>query len=148
MHPGYPTMRYTGCTIEYDYGPQSITIHFKYCGDPTVTYSLCGKLGYAAVQAAGQARSSLSTLYQQTELNVCWMKVKQGTMNVFTDVTDKPVRVATAVKQPFVKVLSAVPGAKLFTDGESGEARLKEVQLHGREVQDKIKEIQYLPTNR
>jgi hypothetical protein len=148
MHPGYPTVRYTGCTIEYDYGPQSITIHFKHCGDPTVTYSQCGKLGYAAVQAAGQARSSLSTLYQHTELSTCWMKVKQGTKNVFTNATDKTVQVVTAVKQPIVKVLSAVPGAKLFTDSESGEAKLKETQLRGREVQDKIKEIQYLPTNR
>lgn len=39
MPPGAPRVTYTGRTIRYDYGPQSVTLTFGICGKPTVSYS-------------------------------------------------------------------------------------------------------------
>lgn len=39
LPPGAPRVTYTGKSIIYDYGPQSVTLSFGPLGKPTVTYS-------------------------------------------------------------------------------------------------------------
>lgn len=39
MPPGAPRVAYTGKSITYDFGPQSVTLSFGLLGKPTVTYS-------------------------------------------------------------------------------------------------------------
>lgn len=67
LPPGAPKVTYTAHTVRYDYGPQSVTLRFGLCGQPSVIYSQCSQAGEAVKGAVANGRDLFGRLADGTK---------------------------------------------------------------------------------
>ncbi len=85
MPPGAPRVTYAGKSIIYDYGPQSVKLHFGPLGKPTVTYSQGTMAGERARDFADGVGERSTELGESAGVGQGWQRVKSGVAGFFDD---------------------------------------------------------------
>ena len=123
MPPGAPKIIYTGHTIRYDYGPQSVTIEFGlHCGKPTVHYSNATKAGDFAKHVATSTMTGTKNFVQRTGLPQGLQRFGAGAKNVVGTAADHIHDASRMVLTPVVNGLRSLPGAQFLTSTPEQQA--------------------------
>lgn len=112
--PGAPHVTYRERSIEYDYGPQAITLAFGLCGKPKITIRDGVPLSTRAKNASENAKQNARRLAQRSGLTEARRKVHAGAKNVAANAVDRVHDISKAAVTPVIQVLKIVPGVKLL----------------------------------
>jgi hypothetical protein len=88
LPPGAPRVSYSGKSIVYDYGPQSVTLSFGACGQPTVKYSQGTAIGERVRNFAENVGEGTAELAETAGVPQGWQRVKAGVGKVFTNTAE------------------------------------------------------------
>jgi hypothetical protein len=148
MLPGAPRVTYRRHSIEYDYGPQAITISFGLHGQPSVTYRNGVPILVKAERATAHVGQSTARLVQRTGLPEVGQKIGSCVKNVAETGADRVHDVGKAVAGPVVGFVKATPLATLLTSSpEDRAAKARDVAV--KRAGDEAKQLEgSIPTVR
>lgn len=100
LPPGAPRVTYSGKTIRYDYGPQSVTLSFGAIGCPRVTYSQGTVIGEKVRNLAEHTADRTAELAETAGVPQGLQRVKTGVGNLF----DRGAEAVGSLRRPIPAV--------------------------------------------
>jgi hypothetical protein len=115
LPPGAPRVTYTGDTIRYDYGPQSVSLTFGLCGNPRVRYSQASGAHEAARQSAIAARTGAKSWIQRTGIPQGMQRFRAAAKSASGAVADRLNDAGKVVMDALESAFQFIPGSQFLT---------------------------------
>lgn len=148
MLPGAPKVHYKGRSIEYDYGPNGITISFGFFGTPKVTYRNRVPWRRQANDAVSGVRSGTSRLIEESRLPQVTRAATEGTRNLVANTRNTVEDVGERLLAPAVGLVNATPLGSLFCSSPEEQAQRRRDEAVQRAAREAARANTFIPTLR
>ncbi|QJW94230.1 hypothetical protein [Frigoriglobus tundricola] len=145
LPPGAPRVTYTGNSIEYDYGPQSVTLVFGHCGNPRVRYSQATAAHEAARKKAVAARTETASWVQRTGIPQGLQRFKDETKSACGAVADRVHDAGKVIVDVTTNAVQMIPGAQLLKSSPEDKAVREQEGLQRAADAGPTAESQFVP---
>ncbi len=148
MLPGAPRVYYTRSSIEYNYGPQSITLKFGHHGNPSVIYRQGTPLTEHWRQAREARHDRLDQWVQRTGITQAYSRVREGTSNAAGASADAIHDVGRMALTPVLQMIRSTPLGSIFTSDPASQAQREQATMARRAETETSKIEGDIPTIR
>jgi hypothetical protein len=129
LPPGAPRVTYTGDSIRYDYGPQSVTLVFGHCGNPRVKYSQATNAHETTRKKAATTRTETRSWVERTGIPQGLHRFKESAKSTAGAVADRINDVGKVMADALSNAVQFIPGAQLFQSSPEEKAVREQERL-------------------
>lgn len=129
MPPGAPRVTYTGDSIRYDYGPQSVILSFGLCGNPKVKYTQSVNATENARKKIEAERAEKQSWVQRTGIPQGLQRFKASTKSACGAVADGIHNFGQATVTVMTNAFQFVPGSQLLKSTPADQALNEQERL-------------------
>jgi hypothetical protein len=148
MLPGAPTVHYTSCGIEYDYGRNGIKVAFGLLGRPRITYRNCTPLSRVEQKIAGGVWQGAVCTAKAARLPEAAAAAGRVTTNLGCTTCGLSETAADVVVNPLTQLINATPiGSVLCKQPEDIPQRIRDREVRQAARQER-REDAWIPTVR
>jgi hypothetical protein len=132
MLPEAPRAVYTRSSVEYDYGPQTITLKFGHHGNPTVVYRQVTPFLERWQQARETRRERVDKWVERAGITQAYGYVQKGAANAAGASADGVRAAGRAVLSPIAQGIKATPLGTIFTSDPARQAQREQSTMASR----------------
>jgi hypothetical protein len=129
LPPGAPRVTYTGDSICYEFGPQSVTLIFGPCGNPRVRYGQSTNATETVRKKAEAAHTEAQSWVQRTGLPQGIQRFKESAKSTCGAVADRLHDAGKMVVDAVGNAIQFIPGAQWFRSSPEDAAVREQERL-------------------